>query len=597
LHFDPASQRPTFGSSLASVNTHTMKIRVNVNIKTSSVADVTLDLVTRPSDTVASVKEKVAGAQLIPYPELELSFDGVALADESKLSTCGVEEGSSLNFKISATETTLVQQLTELLKARDLSADELGLLYCYKHGANISQALKLIGFEMTLQDFVSKQKALSMENGLVTIVRTDTSLKPFSVVDEIVQILKESDSDAMEIKELCAKFVQKFGVALSSIIGTRPGEFLAKEKATFVLHGRHGSRVSLQGAHMKRASTPTIAGDGMDSPPGFANEGPPGLIGGPAPLGLSDEEAPPGLSGESSSESEECPPSVYNQQFEELHTRIRSDSAKVTMRVNELVGALSDTSFLVIGHVVIGGPIGKGTAISGPATAEVVLFLLGLAVTGHEAWYAPLLKALAASLADDEDFLVEHGIESLYVQDNFIKISLDERSPIVVNLYISSVFESYQNTLQVIGQQGPDVRSFYAPSLAKERTQFVSRQPSTVKMTIRLLKWWRDQQQWSGPISRPSDELLELAAIYSAVRTKPIDQNEAMANLMSLLSRFDEMRVVWSNYYSKSDVSAPLLQQRPLLMDPTNPYVNVANAQNFDATELMTLASTTHFFW
>lgn len=577
-----------------------MKIRVNVNIKTSSVADTPLDITARPSDTVASVKAKVADAQLIPYPELELSLDGVALADASKLSACGVEEGSSLNFKVNATEATLVQQLTELLNARDLPADELGLLYCYKHGANISQALKLIGFEMTLQDFVNKQKTLSLENGSVTTVRTDTSLKPFSVVDEIVQILKDSDSDAMEIKELCRLFVLKFGVALSSLIGIRPGELLAKEKATFVLHGRHGSRVSLVGAHTKHASMPAIAGDAMDSPPGCtADEAPPGIMGGVALRGLSDDEAPPGLRGDSSSDSEdsECPPLVCNQQFNALHTSICSDSSKVLTRVNNLIGAISDTSFLDIGHVVIGGSIGKGTAIAGSGIAEVVLFVLGLAVTGHEAWYAPLLKALAASFATDKDILQEHGIESLGVQDNYIKICLDEPSRTVVNLYISPVFKSYQSTLQVIRQQGSDIRSLYAPALAKERTQFVSRQPSAVKMTIRLVKWWRDQQQWYGPLARPSDELLELAAIYSAVRTKPTDQNESMANLMSLLSRFHEMRVVWSNYYSKSDVPAPLLQERPLLMDPTNPFVNVADAQIFDATELMTLASTTHFFW
>merc|ERR1719162_1825969 len=55
---------------------------------------------------------------------------------------------------------------------------------------------------MTLQDFVNKQKTFSMEKGLVAIVRTDTSPKPSSMVDEISHILKESDSDAMDIKAI-----------------------------------------------------------------------------------------------------------------------------------------------------------------------------------------------------------------------------------------------------------------------------------------------------------------------------------------------------------------------------------------------------------
>jgi len=116
-------------------------------------------------------------------------------------------------------------------------------------------------------------------------------------------------------------------------------------------------------------------------------------------------------------------------------------------------------------------------------------------------------------------------------------------------------------------------------------------------MTMRLLKWWRDQQSWSNARSCPKDEILELMAVYSAVQTKPTDQRMAIANVMSLLSRFNEMRIVWSNFYSKDDVWTPLLRQRPLLMDPTNPFVNVADPQTFDATELIELARTTHFFW
>ena len=34
-------------------------------------------------------------------------------------------------------------------------------------------------------------------------------------------------------------------------------------------------------------------------------------------------------------------------------------------------------------------------------------------------------------------------------------------------------------------------------------------------MTIRLLKWWRDQQAWSCALTRPSDYVIELIAIYA----------------------------------------------------------------------------------
>merc|ERR1719235_1392948 len=144
-----------------------------------------------------------------------------------------------------------------------------------------------------------------------------------------------------------------------------------------------------------------------------------------------------------------------------------------------------------------------------------------------------------------------------------------------LHLRFSADFETYSEVIQAMKQQQPD----------------------QVKVTMRLLKWWRNQQRWSSPLTTPSDEILELIAVYSALQTKPRDQKMAIANAMSLMARFTELRIVWSNYYSKEDIWSPLLQQRPLLMDPVNPYLNVADPQRFDASELMSLAQSTHFFW
>jgi hypothetical protein len=400
------------------------------------------------------------------------------------------------------------------------------------------------------------------------------------VVDEVVQILKAHDSDVMFIKDLCAKFVEKFGVSLSSIIGCRPVEFFSKEKATFTAHG--SGKVSLQGVR-KKVSPRSDSGSSatMTAPPGLGGD------------------APPGLGGESSSalpvdelESVDC------QQFTDLHNTIHSRqfNSKIVQSLNDLVGSLSDTIFLEIDHVVTGGSIGKGTAITGDATAQVVLFIGDLPTTGQESWYPSLLKAVTGFIS--VDFQNEHGIESVNIAEDCIKLrTRGPSNPLDVDLYLSPTYENYQHAVQVLRELGPDARRACAPAFVKERTQFVSRQPSSAKITIRLMKWWRDQQEWYGRVSRPSDEILELTAIYSAVQTKPENQKQAIANLMSLLSRFDQMRVVWSNYYSKDDVWAPLLRQRPLLMDPTNPFVNVAEPQVFDSSELMVLAKSTHFFW
>ena len=64
--------------------------------------------------------------------------------------SCKLPRSSAFDFVLEATEESIVKQLTELLKTRDLTCDELGLLYCYKHGVSTNQALKTIGIDAKL---------------------------------------------------------------------------------------------------------------------------------------------------------------------------------------------------------------------------------------------------------------------------------------------------------------------------------------------------------------------------------------------------------------------------------------------------------------
>jgi len=361
----------------------------------------------------------------------------------------------------------------------------------------------------------------------------------------------------MDIKDLKSKFVDKFNVSMASIAGMKPMEFLGKHKDTFTVNGRFVSLNSAEGGTQNPQQ--------MIAPPGL-------------------EEVPVE---ETKQDEVDC------QQYLDLHDKIcgRSFNSKIAQALNNLVETVSEASFLNISHVVKGGSVGKGTAISGVTDAEVVFFLKGLPASGQDKWLPPLLKAVSGVLTIGS----EHGVDEVCTTEDSLRMRV--KGLITVDLRFSPVFDSYASIIQTLGEQGPEARKYYATSLVKERTQFIAKQPGHVKVTIRLLKWWRDQQTWSGKVFRPTDEMLELVSVYSAVQTKPADQRVAIANVMALLAQANDLRIVWSNYYGKEDVWAPLLRQRPLLMDPTNPFINIADPQSFDATELMKLAKTTHFFW
>lgn len=545
-----------------------MKVCVNLKVKANASENTKLDLVLGEADTVAVLKERVTALQLIPEGEHIVKLGDEVLSDALVLSQCGVIEGTSLGFEVNASEKNFVKQLADLLQARDLSADELGLLYCYKHGVSINQALKLIGFDGKFVEFLKFQKAFAVDQNRVTLVREDTALKPFSVTDEVVQLLK-SNSGSMEVKDLSSKFVQKFNVSMQSITNLKPLEFCAKYKHLFSVTGRV---ISLKGANVEQiAPQPAKVGDKAPA----ASMPPPGLD---MPV-----------------ESDDIPAPIENQQYLDLHNRIcgRSFNSKVAQTLNDIVETVSGLSFLNVDRVVKGGSVAKGSAVTGVSDAEIVFFLNGLPTTGHDRWLPPLLRATAGVLS--EQLTSDQGVDGVTVTDDSVNMKV--KGIITVDIRFSPVFESFVKVIQSIGSQGPEVRRFYLPSLVQERTQFIAKQPGHVKVTIRLLKWWRDQQSWSNKLVRPSDDTLELLAVYSAVQTRPTDQRIAVANVMLLLSQFNDLQIVWSNYYSKEDVWAPLLRQRPLLMDPTNPFINIADPQLFDAREMMSLAKTTRFFW
>merc|ERR1719359_60794 len=96
---------------------------------------------------------------------------------------------------------------------------------------------------MNVADFVKSQKTMVLENGKVSLVRDDTTLKPFSVVQQLESILREH-GPTMEVTALCSKFVQKFHVSVANVTQQRPADFLQQEKDTFTLLG--GGLVTLK---------------------------------------------------------------------------------------------------------------------------------------------------------------------------------------------------------------------------------------------------------------------------------------------------------------------------------------------------------------
>jgi len=388
----------------------------------------------------------------------------------------------------------------------------------------------------------------------------------------------------MDITTLCSKFIQKFHVSVASIVQMRPVEFIQQEKEKFAIIG--DGQVTLKECEAREAAKVSAS-----SASRVARSRSPGLVRSTspqAPRGRSVERARPRQVALSQQKAEN------EEMYQELHTKIssRSFNSRVAQALSTIKEVVESKLFLNVAEVVKGGSVGKGTAITDCEDAELVFFVKGLPAEQHKKWLPPLLRSVQSVLVENLDAEMASEVE---LTETSVRVSV--KNQVTVDLKFSPAFESYASTVQALGSCGPEARKPFEASFVKERTAFVAKQPGNVKVTIRLLKWWRDQQAWSCALTRPSDYVIELIAIYAYQQCGKLTQAQMIANCMSIFARFDQLRVMWSNYYDQKDVWSPLMMQRPLLMDPVNPFSNIVDPQDFDPRELTSFASTTHFFW
>ena len=102
----------------------TAMMNVNVCLKTAEKGSAMSKIEVRVNekDTVGAVKEKVAASQLIAFPEHSLVLNGEKMQESKTIGEYGVQEASSLDFVLEATEESVVKQLKDLLKSRDLTS-------------------------------------------------------------------------------------------------------------------------------------------------------------------------------------------------------------------------------------------------------------------------------------------------------------------------------------------------------------------------------------------------------------------------------------------------------------------------------------------
>lgn len=107
-----------------------------------------------------------------------------------------VDGSNSLLIAGEQGEASLRKQLSGLLGQQEMEVEELNLLYCYRFGLSIIEALKVIGFDGPLQDFAVKQKCFLMQNGRMSLATTKAADEPQKESTQELETISDAETDS-----------------------------------------------------------------------------------------------------------------------------------------------------------------------------------------------------------------------------------------------------------------------------------------------------------------------------------------------------------------------------------------------------------------
>ena len=137
---------------------------------------------------------------------------------------------------------------------------------------------------------------------------------------------------------------------------------------------------------------------------------------------------------------------------------------------------------------------------------------------------------------------------------------------------------------------------YYSPAFSESVVHFVKKQQPFVNAAVRLAKMWK----YACAVTRStfprwfSSFLIELIVSNAAIlemRTNPHDASliRVLRSFFQQLSSPASLKIVFTEYYPESAIPEWIASQRPLVMDPANPYGNVAKQMNWEIIRLLAL--------
>jgi len=242
-----------------------------------------------------------------------------------------------------------------------------------------------------------------------------------------------------------------------------------------------------------------------------------------------------------------------------------------------------------VARVLVGGGIGKRTAISESDDFDLYIFL-----NNQKPPFTKALDEIRTLL------LTEYSYDVRIINETTIKFK--GRDLINFDLSVGVNLEGYFFTDQKSGtmakikeMKDPGKKGHvYGPSLAEYHVAFVRDTSAFAHKIIRLAKYWNKNVNISDYVSGRS-LLIEMVALR-ACGSEEKDIFQTMIRFLELMADFENLSFYFTKYYSDSwlwgEIPNEILKQKPLVLDPVNPYNNLARLPTYIINEFSDAAST-----
>ncbi|XP_021953654.1 2'-5'-oligoadenylate synthase 1A [Folsomia candida] len=239
----------------------------------------------------------------------------------------------------------------------------------------------------------------------------------------------------------------------------------------------------------------------------------------------------------------------------------------------------------------VGGSMGKGTAI-GDTDFDVVVFL-----NDHEPPFRQRIfdKMLAALKTVRGYSFIKKTRYSIRFKIRINRLTLDFDLLPAQNLLDHAKHSSdmaRQQAVEVRHRMGNFARpSVFSTSLAEQTILFMKKKPDDVVKVIKLARHWNQQIRIDEKVHGRS-YMVELVAAW-AQKDQPVGSLfERFVRFLREMEDFSNLRIFFGHHYCKFSIPEDVWKQTPLVMDPCNPYNNLAEGITPDVIENFQSAAT-----